>query len=207
MVERKDEKHKLFRLTYGGDGSNAFPFLTENAIEAAHYFGRGFHDGADRLVETYRRETFPDYAAPCVVFLYRHAVELYIKSIIWNGKETLAALKKPMSEMKGEDKTTHSLTKLLPHADYVVQALGLAWNKAKCGDYADAVALVKEIDELDPTSFKFRYPIDKKGNPSHDTKFGFNLFAFAEPVTRILEGWWELALGVESVHEEHTLVY
>jgi hypothetical protein len=206
MADAKTKKRKLFRLTYNRDGSNAFPFMASNPIENAHYFARGFHDGADKLIEAYHHGTFPDYAVPPVVFLYRHAAELYLKSIIWNGDEILEFLKKPKSAAKGEDKNTHSLTKLLPHAEYVMGAFKLKWNEAEWGGYSDAAALIREIDEFDPTSFKFRYPIDKKGKASEHHEFGFNLFAFAEPVTKVLEGLWDLALDVESVREYHTLV-
>src|SRR5690348_12475935 len=97
-------KKKLFRLTHSREGCNSFPFMVANPIENAHYFARGFHDGADELAEIYRDGTFPDYDVPPVVFLYRHAAELYLKSIIWNGNEMLGFLKRPTSGTKGEDK-------------------------------------------------------------------------------------------------------
>jgi hypothetical protein len=198
-------KRPLFRLV--SDGHNCFPFLTENPIEAAHYFGRGFHDAGDSLIQICKNEGgfLPDYAAPPIVFLYRHAAELYIKSVIWNGDEVLAFLKKPTSGAGGVEWSSHSLNKLIPLAEKVISSFGLTWNEAKNGTYGEASSTLQQLDQLDPNSFSFRYPVTKKGASSQDPEFGFNLVAFAEPLSRVLEGWFELGLDVEGIREYHML--
>ncbi len=183
-------------------GGNFFPFLTEHAIEGTHYFGRGFQDGGDILVQEYRRGGDPDYAALPVVFLFRHAAELYLKSIIWNGDELLEFLKKTTSGAGNVAFTSHSLTQLLPFAEKIKAALGLTWNEIECGPYVDAVQLLNEFDAVDPNSFAFRYPVDTAGNATKHHEWGFNLIAFAEPTSKALNGWWDLALDVEGLREQ-----
>jgi hypothetical protein len=41
-------------------------------------------------------KAWPDYAALLVVFLYRHAVELALKGITWNGDEIASRLGRPL---------------------------------------------------------------------------------------------------------------
>ncbi|MBZ5505681.1 MAG: hypothetical protein LAO78_09345 [Acidobacteriia bacterium] len=206
MADAKPPKPSLFRYVHNTDASNCFPFMTENPIEAAHYFARGFHDAADNLIVGMRvGHGFPDYAAPPIVFLYRHAAELYLKSVIWNGDEILAFLQKPLSGGKATATSSHSLTKLIPYAEFVVKAFGLKWNEAERGQFDDSTAFIRELDAADPNSYSFRYPVDTQGKASQHTTFGFNLFVFAEQISKALEGWWNLGLDVESVREYHML--
>jgi hypothetical protein len=87
----------------------------------------------------------------------------------------------------------------------VVRSFDLKWDETSGGPYDNSIALIKELDAADPNSYSFRYPIDTKGKPSQSTTFGFNLYAFAEPITKALEGWWDLSLSVESIREHHML--
>lgn len=194
----------LFVLCSGGEG-NFFPFLSEVAIEGTHYFGRGFHDAAETLVEKYSRGGDPDYAVLPVVFLFRHAAELYLKSIIWNGDDLLKFLKKPSSGVGKTALNSHSLKKLLPYAEKVASDFGLKWNEAECDTYKNGVRILEQIDEVDPNSFAFRYPIDKAGKPIKHHEWGFDLLSFAVPTNKVLNGWWELAISIEGIREQHLL--
>ena len=104
-----------------------------------------------------RSEVFP------IVFLYRHYIELELKSVVAIGR---------VAE-RGENATakvlsilnTHDLKKLLQQCREICQWLGLL-----SGQFAEAFtnfsALIAEFSEHDPNSFSFRYPIDKKLNPT-----------------------------------------
>lgn len=194
---------ELFVLSREGDG-NSFPFLTDIAIEATHYFARGFHDAADMLALNASGGD-PDYTVLPVVFLFRHAAELYLKSIIWNGDDLLRFLKKPPSGAGNTSLNTHSLRALLPYAQKVVSVFDLKWNEAKFGTYKDGVRIIEQVDEADPNSFAFRYPIDKAGSPSKHKQWGFDLPSFAVPTSKALNGWWELALDIEGHREHHMM--
>lgn len=194
----------LFVLCRGGEG-NFFPFLAEVAIEGTHYFGRGFHDAADTLVEKYARGGDPDYAVLPIPFLFRHAAELYLKSIIWNGDDLLKFLKKPKSGAGKSAFSSHSLKQLLPYAEKVTSEFGLTWNEAEFGTYTNAIRILDQMDEEDPNSFAFRYPIDRQGKPVKHHQWGFDLESFALPTSRALNGWWELAIGLEGVREHHLM--
>lgn len=195
---------ELFVLSRGSEG-NFFPFLTEVPIEATHYFARGFHDAADTLTEKYSIGGDPDYAVLPVVFLFRHAAELYLKSIIWNGDDLLKFLKKQDSGAGKTAFSSHSLKHLLPYAEKVASEFELEWDEDECGTYNNAVRIMEQMDEEDPNSFAFRYPIDKGGKPVKHHQWGFDLESFALPTSKALNGWWDLALGLEGVREQYLM--
>jgi hypothetical protein len=197
------ERKELFVLCRGGEG-NVFPFLTDVAVEATHYFARGFHDAADMLIQNASGGD-PDYAVLPVLFLYRHAAELYLKSIIWNGDDLLHFLKKPLSGAEKVANSSHSLRTLLPYAQEVISVFDLKWNEAEFGTYKDGVQVIEQIDEVDPNSFAFRYPIDRAGSPNKPQQWGFDLLSYAAPTTKVLNGWWELALDLEGHREYHLM--
>ncbi len=104
-----------------------------------------------------RSEVYP------ILFLYRHYMELEMKSIIAIGR---------VAELNGDSKdkvlsvlSTHDLQKLLKQCRDICQDLDLL-----NGQFADAFSnfavLIDEFSAHDPGSFAFRYPIDKKLNPT-----------------------------------------
>jgi hypothetical protein len=95
--------------------------------------------------------------------------------------------------------------RLKTNSHAVISAFGLTWNEAECGTFADGILVIEEMDEVDPNSFSFRYPIDKAGNPSKHHDWGFDLKSFAAPTTKALQGWWELALEIEGLREQHLM--
>jgi hypothetical protein len=183
-----------------------YPFITENAIEAMTWFGRAFHDAAQRETKQLSQSGFPDYAPLPAVYLFRHAAELYLKGIVWNGDKILAFLNMPTSGAPQPDKAKHDLGSWLPYLDHIMQGLSLTWNQEAFGSYADAKAILKELDAVDPGSFSFRYPITRQGKASHASSFGFNVFDMAKVLDPVLEGLWDLAGEIENALEHHMMV-
>jgi hypothetical protein len=147
---------------------------------------------------------FADYGAPPVVFLFRHAAELYLKAIVWNGDYLLGFLKKPVSRAPGPKKANHALACWLPYVKRIMTQFGLTWNEEKFGSLSSIETLFKELDREDPGSFSFRYPMKKDGDACHDPEFGFNVVAFAREIDPVLEGFWDLCGDLENLREHHT---
>jgi hypothetical protein len=119
---------------------------------------------ADRLIEAQKTRPVVDRSEVYpTVFLYRHYMELELKSVVAIGR---------VAE-RGENATakvlpilnTHALKELLQQCREICEWLGLL-----NGQFADAFTnfstLIDEFSEHDPNSFSFRYPIDKKLNPT-----------------------------------------
>lgn len=127
-------------------------------------FAYSYKACADRLIEAQKTRPVVDRSEVYpIVFLYRHSMELELKSVVALGR---------VAE-RGENATakvlpilnTHDLKKLLQQCREICKWLGLFH-----GQFADAFVnfstLIDEFSAHDPNSFSFRYPIDKKLNPT-----------------------------------------
>lgn len=85
-------------------------------------FAKGYTLAANRLAESLlEAPRFPDYEAYPVVFLYRHALELSLKHIIYGGVK-LAAFRR-MDEVNEQLKNNHELADLSRTAGKVLSLL------------------------------------------------------------------------------------
>lgn len=181
-----------------------FPFELPNPVEATAWFARAFHDSAQREAHELAGRDFADYEALPAVFLFRHAAELYLKSIVWNADKLLAFLNKPTSGAPGPSKANHTLSSWLPYLNHVLQQLELKWDD-KFGPFANVEVTLKQLAAADPGSYSFRYPMKKDGGASHDPEFGFNLVVFARTIDPVLEGLWDISGDLENLHEHHMI--
>jgi HEPN domain-containing protein len=113
----------------------------------------GFKKAGDILVE-HAKITGSDldtivYPA---VFLYRQYVELRLKDLIIDGSKLLDEAKEPPP--------THSLQHLW---SYVKDLLNRVFSGGNYSEFEKLEAMINQFNEVDPSSFSFRYPVDKKG--------------------------------------------
>jgi hypothetical protein len=115
-----------------------------------------------------------------VIFLYRQALELLLKSIILTGACVLNTEVAAQQVVLKE----HNFEKLRPFIELVIEATGLGWNFGVAGlhSLADFRRLLSEFDAFDPSSTVCRYPLNGAGNPAIAVERTFNLFSFAEAI-------------------------
>jgi hypothetical protein len=177
------------------------------------YFAEAYHTVAKKTVDDLKKDPrfglygspLDDFLAYPVVFLYRHALELYMKAII-----LIAA---PMLEIKkiaevNRDKLlqNHSLDSLRQKLEQVFKAYRWDWDlKTKhFRTIEDFRITISELHTVDKGSDAFRYPLDTKGNASLSTHFRFNLFEFCD----VLDSLFPLLEGVAlGAHEELQQTY
>lgn len=121
-------------------------------------YASAYKEAADRFVEllredddTYERNMF----GPPMMFLYRHSIELHLKSLLLAAGQLLDDPQTVPPE--------HYLWKLW------VRVRKLILRVADSGEdewVRRADQIIKEFDQLDPTSFAFRYPTARDGKPS-----------------------------------------
>jgi hypothetical protein len=125
-----------------------------------------YHKAAKILLD----KGLTDLAAYPVVYLYRHAFELSVKSVLIFGKELrIVSLADPFEHR-------HRLLPLLPH-------LRQLFNARHMRDYEKLDEIVKELDEVDD----FRYTVKVDGSPSIETGFTFSVTRMAEVLDPMLE--------------------
>lgn len=150
-------------------------------------YGRSYREAAEHLVAQMAKSHYRDPDACPIVFLYRHAAELYLKSIIFWGNNLLRLNKKPIVHHKNIF-AEHRLEMLLKSVKPILQFQKLLtnWGDSHVGGFRDAQTLIRELEEFDPGSYSFRYPITTTGKDSLPHHFVFNVIEFGEKFDRIV---------------------
>ena len=158
-------------------------------------FAKGYALAANRLAASLlEAQRFPDYEAYPVVFLYRHALELSLKHIIYAGVE-LAAFRR-MDEVNEQLKNNHDLVSLSQTAGKVLALLFP--NDEMLGRLKETVAaLCKDWSEIDPGSYAYRYPIDTKGRASTKKHQVVNLRTLSNRMADVLEDLDTVHFGLD----------
>jgi hypothetical protein len=167
-------------------------------------FAEAFHKVAqDAVAALHQNSLFGLYGSPIedfraypVVFLYRHALELYMKAVILVGS--------PMLAIKGMTKVdrqrllkTHSLDSLRKELERVFKAYEWEWDLGtpEYQSLEDFRKIIAELHAVDAGSYVFRYPLDTKGSCSLPSHFRFNLFDFCEVLDSLLSALEGAAIG------------
>jgi len=181
-----------------------FNFLGRPKEEFDVYAG-AFHRAAKTLADKmFSRAGIHDLDACPIIFLYRHAFELYLKSVVLRGSKLLRLLGK--ADIDDEVfLNDHSLIKLLPALKLIFEAVKWEWDFEKEGfhTYEDFCKLVNRLEEITSKSFAFRYPVSKNGESYLPLGYGIDMRNFCESMdfalglldgaTTGLEEMWDVA--------------
>ncbi len=164
------------------------------------FYGEAFHAAGRALVQGLRNDprfglsglTLNSFKAVPVIYLYRHAMELYLKSIILAGADVLPLRGKVRMELR----TIHTLGKLTNDVAQIFEAFRWSWNfeLPHFGTLSDFRSIIAEFDSVG----EIRYPMRNDGGAVLQRNFRFNLFEFCElldPVYEVLgfKAWVALA--------------
>jgi hypothetical protein len=119
-------------------------------------YAAGYKRAADILVASIER-TFRghDLLVYPIVFLYRQHIELELKGLLQTCGQLL--------EIQEEGWQHHAIDKLWLRCRTHLEAISPG---ASATELAETGRLIAELATVDPTSFAFRYPEDKKGGLS-----------------------------------------
>lgn len=154
-------------------------------------YADGYKKAGDILVENIVAGAYSDDRNTLIypiVFLYRHCIELYLKSIIYEGNQLLFG--KPVAWREH-----HDINKLWIECRTVLENL---WPEASREPLENIDTCLKEFFEVDPNSFSFRYHVKKRddedkkdgkpiGKPSLPNLTTINVKHLSEVVDEIYE--------------------
>lgn len=188
-MKAKTTKGKLWKRYFSKDrfhGNVVLNFMRFPKGELAAY-GRAYHEAAQHLVKHMEACHYRDPDACPIVFLYRHAVELYLKALIHWGNGLLQLNNKPIVPHKNIF-TEHLLGVLLTNVKPILKFRKALDNYGdpEFGSFRDVEKVIKELEEFDPGSYSFRYPITTKGQDALPHHFLFNVITFGEKFDRLL---------------------
>lgn len=138
-------------------------------------YSQSYKQAADDLVRALSAVPSDTQAYP-VVFLYRHFLELELKSVVALSF-VLQAVEEEVDNPRQRVETilgTHDLFILCDLCRTVCDHAGL-YRDNFITTFQAFAACVGELAAHDPGSFAFRYPIDKKLNPTLGQLAGINL--------------------------------
>jgi hypothetical protein len=153
-----------------------------------------------------------DFRTYPIVFLYRHALELYMKAVILVGSPMLA-----LKGMTGVERQallkTHNLDTLRQNLERVFEAYDWGWDLGipYFHSLEDFRKTIVELHEVDAGSDAFRYPLNTKGGALLPSHFRFDVFEFCEVLDSlflVFEGatmgmYEELQATHEAMAEAH----
>jgi len=158
---------------------------TQDPIGDFGIWAQGYTLAGKRLAQSLLAEpSFPEYEAYSVFFLYRHALELYLKAVVTRGGELIQL--RDQDAVLDKLRLDHKLPPLAQTAASVLQA-AFPDDESIEGLCNTLDEVVRDIDSVDPDSFVFRYPINKQlDRPTEDT-IGVNLIDLTATMDPLLE--------------------
>ncbi|EWH01485.1 hypothetical protein [Halomonas sp. BC04] len=116
----------------------------------------GYKEAGDSLVNSVAdRSGSADSLIFPIVFLYRHYIELRLKSLLHDGNRLL--------DIEHKQKSEHQLSKLWSKVRDILVEL---WPDGSKDDLVAFDSLINQFEKVDPRSTTFRYPKDFDGNNS-----------------------------------------
>jgi hypothetical protein len=188
--------HDNVVLNYHGNPVNQFALVASSYSEAAITLRKRFEG-----------ERHIDFDAYPIVFLYRHAIELYLKAVLLIGNSL--AITQDDSDLHTEDVfKSHSLSLNLPSVKAIFKSVGWEDDFPYMGlATPEFEAVLKEFDELDRGSYTFRYTVNKDGTANIEEHFAFSIAEFAariEPILKMLSG---ACYGLEEMKDLSAELY
>jgi len=200
-LDRLPDKHSLFRSghTYG----NVVLNFQDAASGEFGVYARAFHKAGQALFERmFAKSSYNSLEGCPIIFLYRHALELYLKAIMLHGEAILLMNGKTLIWNRSLLQK-HSLLPFFPLLKQTFDAVGWTWELHIEGlrTFEEVEELLRDFETIDHASYTFRYPIDKKGNPSVPHHFIVHMPTFCERMDSLLESLEAALMGLEVTED------
>lgn len=206
-MSRQEPKNVLFQASPGRE--NAVLNRFGRPLDEFDSYGDAFHRAGKQLVQQVDSERWHyDLDVVPIVFLYRHALELHLKSIVLIGRKLFSLEGRP-DPFTGDPLGCHAMTRLLEAATTIFEYMGWKWEGELkgLGTYVDVESLIHEFDAVDSGSYTFRYPTDRKGRDSVKPHFTFDVAELAKKLDPIVEYLSGASIGLDDAWDTMASVY
>jgi len=186
LLREMEMESKLFQS--GEQHGNAVLNFNHRAWDEFEFYAQAFHRAGVKMAENMISASgYNDLDACPIIFLYRHALELYLKAIGRIG-QTILSLSATTQEISEKDLFGHKLTGLYPILRRVFSHVGWEWDLDVEGmqSFEELEELLAEFDRVDECSYTFRYPLDTKGKDSVPHHFVVNIPNFCSKIDKLL---------------------
>jgi hypothetical protein len=160
-------------------GNVVFNF-TRGPINDLSEFALGYREAAHVLAEKMAAaHGYADYDGYPILFMYRRALELSLKAIVYRGVKLAGLISEEHIDVK-ELFARHDLSRLLPAIKSIFEQMGSDFEGSGLESYEDFASLIRSIDSIDSGSYTFRYPIDRTGEANLPNHCVVNVLEFAQ---------------------------
>jgi len=145
-----------------GDYGNIEAGISRQCRNDFSIYAAGYYRAAKQLANIFLEKSVTrDYEGYPVVFLYRHALELYLKHFILGVER----IKDPTNCTFPKATNTHQLPQLYDDFEGLIMKIPeMAEDPSLKMFLRGLKSLVQGFNGIDPFSESFRYPLNKKGN-------------------------------------------
>ena len=195
------DTHSLFR--HGSSYGNIVLNFRHAAEGEFGFYARAFHEAGQALYKRmFDKAGYNDLEGCPVIFLYRHALELYLKAIVLHGDAILKIEGKTLIDNR-KLLQKHNLLPFLPLVKQTFEAVGWTWELDIEGlkTFGEVEVLLRDFETVDVGSYTFRYPVDTKGNPSVPHHFMVHMPTFCERMDALLESLEAATMGLEVTED------
>jgi len=183
-MDNKNTFPPLFTAAEDWENNACIPDGTADSI----LYIEGYRRAAEYLVaEVQASARNQDFLVYPIIFLYRHYLELILKSIISDSQELLDEPKKP--------RISHCLQDLWPEAKGLLRKIH-SFKTCKETQHLDHV--IAEFAKLDPTGETFRYPFTLEGETLLSGLKHINLRHLADQLKKVSDLLDGVSMGVSA---------
>jgi hypothetical protein len=168
------------------DSNNFIISFSKNPSMDFCVFAKGYAKAANLLTEhLLEKISFSDYEAYPVVFLYRQALELYLKGFLYQAN--FISFLKELDDLEIDQKkiNKHNLISLVNEFERFCKKL-FQCDRELQTFIKKLKQLSLEFQQIDPGSFSYRYPITKDGKASTEKNQLINLISFSNNMQELL---------------------
>jgi hypothetical protein len=200
MEDQQRTQSQLFQVSSGF--GNAVLNFRDRADDEFNLYAQSFHRAAQSLAEQMLSKAgYNDLDACPIIFLYRHALELYLKAIGRIGRVILDLAEHEQPITDGE-LIGHKISKFLPALKRIFGYVGWNWELDIEGlsSFEDLEKLLQDFDSIDTGSDAFRYPLNRNEEASVAHHFVVNVPKFCQQMDELLNLLDGATTGLREIH-------
>ncbi len=159
-------------------------------------YADGYKSAADKLVDQIEGTPLEDRLICPVFFMYRHFIELRLKTLIF-GLDNLSS-----TQITEKELAKHPLTPLWSYVRTHLGSIGGEGNNKELFDLLEA--RIVELDQLDPDGYSFRYPHNRKFEVMEIPE-SLGMRNLKQTMNKIHNAFTMIDGGIDAEHERRAL--
>ncbi len=183
IFEKRWDVEQVYFKIHGNHGNVHVGYQPSTFVAMVEYATCYQKAGKKLAEELWSSPSYHDYDGCVIVFLYRHALELYLKSLCVICEHWCVLNNLEVNKIKKLFKS-HDLIKLVSVLN-IINGEIIPLDSHKSISLHELIIFIEELNVIDEKSDVFRYPITTQGQPTRSSKLVFNVGNFVKTADEI----------------------